>query len=134
MIAICRKICNFYLHMDNKNLTPEIEQQLKESLKRCTPETMEAAIAFRTTGDVSAIPTVVLGIIEKFIEPEKKELLKNPSDDMVLAEELNLDSISMLEIALCVEGATGVAISNEELQSLRTYGDVKNFIAKKANA
>ena len=118
--------------MENKNLTPEVESQLKESLKRCSPETMEAAIAFRTTGDVSAIPTVVLGIIEKFVEPEKKELLKNPADEMVLAEELNLDSISMLEIALCVEGATGVSISNEELQSMRTFGDVKEFISKKA--
>ncbi|MBO6101905.1 MAG: acyl carrier protein [Opitutales bacterium] len=117
--------------MEIKKLTPEEEKSLKDSLKRCSQETIDAAIAFRTTGDVSKIPTVVLGIIAKFVEPEKKSLLENPADDMVLAEELSLDSISMLEIALCVEGAMGVSISNEELQSLRTYGDVKAFIAKK---
>lgn len=121
----------FLFYMEIKKLTPEEEKSLKDSLKRCSQETIDAAIAFRTTGDVSKIPTVVLGIIAKFVEPEKKSLLENPADDMVLAEELSLDSISMLEIALCVEGAMGVSISNEELQSLRTYGDVKAFIAKK---
>ena len=121
----------FLFYMEIKKLTPEEEKSLKDSLKRCSQETIDAAIAFRTTGDVSKIPTVVLGIIAKFVEPEKRSLLENPADDMVLAEELSLDSISMLEIALCVEGAMGVSISNEELQSLRTYGDVKAFIAKK---
>ncbi|MBS1485836.1 MAG: acyl carrier protein [Opitutales bacterium] len=120
--------------MQNNNFTPEMEETLRESLKRCSPETIEAAIEFRKTGDISKINTVVLGVLARFVEPDKRKLLENPSDDMVLAQDLNLDSLTMVEIVLAVEDATGIAISNEEVQSLRTLGDVKSFIEKKANA
>ena len=117
--------------MENKQFTPENEAALRECLKRCSPETIEAAVDFRKNGDVSKINKVVIGVLERFVEPDKRPLLQNPSDDMVLAEELSLDSITMMEIVLCVEDATGVTISNEEVQSLRTLGDVKSFITSK---
>ena len=118
--------------MENTNFTPEDEANLRDSLKRCSPETIEAAVAFRKTGDASKISTVVLGIIARYAEPEKRALLDNPSDDMVLAQDLNLDSLTMVEIVLAVEDATGISISNEDVQTLRTLGDVKGYIAKKA--
>ncbi len=120
--------------MENKNFTPEDESALRESLKRCSPETIEAAVEFRKGGDISKINTVVLGIISRFVETDKRQLLENPKDEMVLAQDLNLDSLTMVEIVLCVEDATGVSISNEEVQSLRTLGDVKAFITKKVSA
>ncbi|MBO5781128.1 MAG: acyl carrier protein [Opitutales bacterium] len=120
--------------MENTNFTPEDEAMLRDSLKRCSPETIEAAVEFRKTGDVSKVNTVILGIIARYAEPEKRPLLDNPSDDMVLAQDLNLDSLTMVEIVLAVEDATGISISNEDVQSLRTIGDVKNYIAKKASA
>lgn len=123
-----------YWVMDNNNFTPEMEETLRDSLKRCSPETIEAAIAFRKTGDISKINTVVLGVLARFVEPDKRSLLENPSDSMVLAQDLCLDSLTMVEIVLAVEDATGISISNEEVQGLRTLGDVKSFIEKKANA
>ena len=53
--------------MQNNNFTPEMEETLRESLKRCSPETIEAAIEFRKTGDISKINTVVLGVLASLI-------------------------------------------------------------------
>lgn len=117
--------------MVNRNFTAEDEATLRDNLKRCSSETIEAAIEFRKTGDLSKINTVVLGVLSRFVEPDKRVLLENPSDSMVLAQDLSLDSITMVEIVLSVEDATGVAISNDEVQSLKTLGDVKEFIKTK---
>lgn len=124
----------FLLPMEKKIFTSEDESNLRDSLKRCSPETIEAAVDFRKNGDTSKLSTIVLGILARFVEPEKRSLLENPADTMVLAQDLNLDSITMVEIVLMVEDATGVSISNEEVQSLKTLGDVKNFINSKVNA
>ncbi len=129
-----RKKYAILLIMENTNFTAEDEEILRDSLKRCSPETIEAAVAFRKTKDISQLNTVVLGIIARYVEPEKRPLLENnPSDDMVLAQELNLDSLTMVEIAMAVDDVTGVTTSNEDLQNLRTLGDVKNYIALKVS-
>jgi Acyl carrier protein len=120
--------------MEKKIFTSEDETALRENLKRCSPETVEAAVEFRKSGDLGKVNTVVLGVLARFVEPDKRSLLENPSDDLVLQQELNLDSITMMEIVLCVEDATGVSISNEETQQLKTLGDVKAFINAKASS
>lgn len=119
--------------MNNQNFSPEDESNLRENLKRCTPETIEAAVEFRKTGDTSKVGIIVIGIISRFVEPNKRELLVDPSDNMVLATELGLDSLSMVEIVLAVEDAIGTSINNDEIQKLRTLGDVKNFINSKVS-
>ena len=39
----------------------------------------------------------------------------------------------MLEIVLSIEETLGISIDNEELRSIRTLGEVKNFIARKVS-
>ncbi|MDQ8186672.1 phosphopantetheine-binding protein [Pelagicoccus sp. SDUM812002] len=104
---------------------------LKESLKRCSPETIKAALAFRQSGDVSLVPTVVLGIIERFLEPEVVDTLKDGDDSVKFMEDLGMDSLTMFEAIMMVEESLGVSIKNEELWDLRTVGDLKAFIAAK---
>ena len=120
--------------MDIQNFTKEDEDILRENLKRCSPETIEAAVAFRKTGDASKVGEIILGILARFVEPEFKEKLANPSDDLVLMEGLGLDSITMVEIIVSVEDALGTSIDNNELQNLKTLGDIKAFIQKKLTA
>ena len=111
--------------------TEEDIQQLRTALKRCSPETIEAAILFRTTGDLSALPAVVYGIIERHLDPEKESSLKTADDNTRLIEDLGIDSLTLLEIVLTIEEAVGISIENEELRSIRTLGEVKTFIEQK---
>ncbi|MFI3291163.1 MAG: phosphopantetheine-binding protein [Opitutales bacterium] len=120
--------------MNNENFTVEDEANLRENLKKCSEETIEAVVAFRKTSDTTLIPQIIVGILDRFVEEEFKPLLANPSDDMVLAEALGLDSLTMVEIVLAVEEAIGTTIDNDEIEALKTLGDIKSFVEKKVSA
>jgi 3-hydroxyacyl-[acyl-carrier-protein] dehydratase len=111
--------------------------RIHEVLKRCTPETVEAAIRFRTKGDLHALPIVVLGIIRRYLPPETRDkaadLEKN--DHLRLMQDLGLDSLTLLEVVLAIEESLGISqIDNEELRRLQTIGDVKQFIEQKVSS
>ena len=111
-----------------KPFSPEDEAVLRESLKRCSPSTFEAAVQYRKTGNPEHVPAVVIGIIERFVEPDLRTKLKDADDDLRVVEDLGVDSLTMMEIVILVEEVLQVSINNDELRNLRTVGDVKTFI------
>jgi len=113
------------------NLSSTEIEAIKESLRRCSPVTVEAAIAYRSSKDSSLVPTIVTGIIERFLEPDLKPLMQKGDDTLTLFDDLGVDSLTMMEIVILVEETIGISVENEELRELRTIGDVKNFITAK---
>ena len=106
----------------------ESEEQLRESLKRCSPRTIAAAIEYRRTGRSEFLARIVLGIIERFVEPEFRSKIQEGNDEVRVVEDLGVDSLMMLEIVMLVEDTLDVSIENDELMELRTLGDVKTLI------
>lgn len=125
------------------------DDHLREALKRCPPTTFEAVRAFRATGDYAHLPTIVTGVIARFVERELREkFLLSPSvgtpspspafadtntavaptAQLRLVEDLGLDSLTMMEIVILTEDVFPVTINNDELRHLRTLGDVTQFI------
>jgi acyl carrier protein len=111
-----------------KPFAPEDEAALREALKRCSPSTFEAAVQFRKTGNPEHLPAVVIGVIERFVEPDLRVKLKDADDDLRLIDDLGVDSLTMMEIVVLVEDVLQMTINNDELRNLRTVGDVKMFI------
>lgn len=111
-----------------KPFTPDDDANLRESLKRCSAATYEAAAQFRKTGNTEHLPAIVLGIIERYVEPDLRAKLKDADDDLRIIEDLGIDSLTMMEIVILVEDVLQMTINNEELRFLRTLGDVKTFI------
>ncbi|MDB6113524.1 MAG: fabZ 1 [Lacunisphaera sp.] len=111
-----------------KPFTPEDDANLREALKRCSAATYEAAAQFRKTGNTEHLPAIVLGIIERYVEPDLRAKLKDTDDDLRIIEDLGIDSLTMMEIVILVEDVLQMTINNEELRHLRTVGDVKTFI------
>jgi len=111
-----------------KPFKPEDETALRESLRRCSPSAFEAAVQFRKTGNPDHVPAVVIGVIERFVEPDLRAKLKDVDDDIRLIEDLGIDSLTMMEIVILVEEVLQLSINNDELRNLRTVGDVKTFI------
>ncbi|MGH7957667.1 MAG: phosphopantetheine-binding protein [Opitutaceae bacterium] len=111
-----------------KSFASEDEAALREALKRCSPSTFEAAVQFRKTGNPEHVPAVVIGVIERFVEPDLRMKLKDADDDLRLIEDLGIDSLTMMEIVILVEDVLQMSINNDELRNLRTVGDVKTFI------
>jgi acyl carrier protein len=111
-----------------KPFTAEEETALREALKRCSAATLEAAVQFRKSHDVAQVPVVVIGVIERFVEPSLRAKLKEADDELRMVEDLGIDSLTMMEIVILVEDVLQMQINNDELRNLRTVGDVKTFI------
>jgi acyl carrier protein len=51
------------------------------------------------------------------------------SDDKSFTDDLDVDSLSMVEVAMAAEEKFGVKIPDDELPKLKTVGDAVSFIA-----
>ena len=78
--------------------------EIREELRRCSPETVAAALRFRETGDVTAVPEVIYGLIALYTPATAKLPLKDANDNTRLVEDLGLDSLSLLEMVFSIEG------------------------------
>lgn len=105
--------------------------ELKEGLKRCSPETLEAAIRFREDGDASAVPAIVYGILDRYQPATAPVRLGAANEETRLIEDLGLDSLTLLEIVLSIEEVLKLRIENEELKSIRTLGQLNKFLQEK---
>jgi len=104
---------------------------LREALKRCSPATYYAACKFRQSGDLSQLPAIILGVIERYVERELRTKLRDNPDPLRLREDLGLDSLTMMEVVMLAEEVLKISISNEELTELRTIADVQRFMLGK---
>jgi len=112
----------------SKPFTQADEVTLRESLKRCSPATVEAAVLYRRSHDTAQLPTIVIGVIERFVESDLRPKLREGDDELRLVEDLGVDSLTMMEIVMLVEETIQVQTNNDELRGLRSVGDVKTFI------
>ncbi len=115
--------------------TPADEQNLRDSLKRCSPETIEAAVKFRQTGDAGLVNLVILGLLERFMDPELRPKLAQPNaDSLKILEDLAVDSLTMVEMVMLVEETLGLSVDNNELRGIKTVGDIKQFVTRKVQS
>lgn len=106
-------------------------EDLREALKRCSPATYYAACKYRQSGDLTQIPAIVLGVIERYVERDLRPKLQGDADALLLREDLALDSLTMMEVVMLAEEVLQITISNEELTKLRTLGEVQHFMIAK---
>lgn len=107
------------------------EQEIREAMKRCPAFAVDAALAFQQTRDPELVPPIVMGIIERFVEPEVRPVVREGKDSTRLLEDLGVDSLQMVEIVMLVEETLGISIQNEELRNLRTLADLKGYLDAK---
>jgi acyl carrier protein len=110
------------------------EARLRETLKRCPPETLAAACQFRRTGDPGCVGIILRGVIARYVEPARRALVPHAGPDLRLGEDLGLDSLSLMEIVLLAEEVLEISVTDEELRRLRTLGDVQQFMLRQLAA
>ena len=72
-------------------------------------------------GELAKIVVEVSGVELSEITPEKS-----------FVDDLDIDSLSMVEIAVGVEDRFGVKVPDNELANLKTVGDAVDYVAKAA--
>lgn len=106
-------------------------EALREALKRCSPATYYAACKFRQHGDVTQLPAIIVGVIERYVERDQRTKLQDAPERLRLREDLGLDSLTMMEVVMLAEEVLAISVSNEELTRLQTIGDVQRFMLAK---
>jgi len=109
-------------------LTPEQEAKLRESFKRCSPETIQAIFRFRNEKDIESVIVVVHGIIERYVKSEESQGISQRPDATRLGEDLGIDSLTMLEIVMSIEEALDFRIEDADARNIRTLGDVRKYV------
>ena len=72
-------------------------------------------------------------MLEKIRESLEEELNIDPEDvneDSDFRDDLGIDSLDLFELVMNLENEYGVEFPAEELESLRTVGDVIDFLEK----
>ena len=112
--------------------TEPTEQEIEEvrrSFKRCREGTVDAILDLRRTGDTGFIPTIVRGIVWRYVQEEARHVVDQATPETPLAS-LGIDSLMMLEVVLDVQDALDVVIEDSDLRQMTTIGDVIEFLVQ----
>ncbi|MCF7688048.1 MAG: hypothetical protein K9M98_07015 [Cephaloticoccus sp.] len=104
--------------------TGQKDQILAALLRRCSPETLAAARRFRCVRAASDVPVIVRGVITRYVDADKRMLLSGSSEGLRLREDLALDSLSLIEVAMTLEEVMEITLNDDKLRQLQTLGDV----------
>ena len=107
------------------------EQDIIRSLKRCSEETVAAALRFQTTRDAEDLSTIIRGVLERDLPETHTANMATATDTTRLIEDLGMDSFGMMEVVMTAEEVFGITVANQELREVSTLGTLKSFLMAK---
>jgi len=113
--------------------TPPTEEQIEQvrrSFKRCREGTVDAIIDLQRTGDPESVPTIVRGIVWRYVHKDVQSIVDQTTAETPLAS-LGIDSLTMMEIVLDVQDALDLVIEDADLRRMQTIGDVIGFLQQR---
>jgi len=110
--------------------TEEQVDQIRRSFRRCREGTVDAIIELQRTGNLDLIPTIVRGIVWRYVSKDVQPLVDQATEDQLLSS-LGIDSLTMMEVVLDIQDALDVVIEDSDLRHMRTIGDVIGFLRQK---
>lgn len=66
----------------------------------------------------------ILGLIAEQFDKDVDDL----TEDMTFIDDLNADSVDIVELVMSIEDELAIEIDDEELENLKTIGDVIEYI------
>lgn len=100
-------------------------------LERFPLEVRDAYRRYCADGDVAALQVIVLAVVRDCRpRPDPAPL----ADSQRLIEDLGFDSLAVAETVFFFEDLFNVRIENRELLTVRTVGDLRNFVARKVGS
>ena len=74
----------------------------------------------------------ILGVLAEIVNEVAGVEASEITPDKSFVDDLDIDSLSMVEIAVQVEDRFGVKVPDDELANLKTVGDAVDYVAKAA--
>ena len=105
-----------------------MDKRLEDELDRAPKGTREALIAFKESGDLGQLEIFAKGVIARNIDDAYIETLDKVDDSTRMVDDLGIDSLTMLEIAMTFEDALGIELIDDELSGIETYGSMRDYL------
>jgi acyl carrier protein len=103
----------------------------RSKLQGHPPATVLAYEHFRETGDPKFLDAMVVEIL-RYFHPEPSSLhLDAFAPEKDLNQDLGLDSVAMVEAVFLMEDLLEISIPNEDLESIRTFGQLQAYLRSK---
>ncbi|WP_395749382.1 phosphopantetheine-binding protein [Prosthecobacter sp.] len=115
-------------------VSEERTQEIVKSLKRCSEETVAAALRFDETKNLNELDIIIPGVLARDAANPRPDGMASVTDDMKLIDDIGMDSFGMIEVVMTAEEVLGLTIANEELSGIVTLGDLKKFLRAKFGA
>ncbi len=107
-----------------------MDKRLEDELDRAPKGTREALSAFKESGDLDQLEVFAKGIIARNIDDAYAEVLNKADDSTRMVDDLGIDSLTMLEIAMTFEDALGIELIDDELSGIKTYGGMREYLVE----
>jgi acyl carrier protein len=102
-------------------------------MRRCSEVSVEAALAYQRSRDPHLIAPIVIGVIDRFIEPELRPILSTAGEELRLGEDLRIDSLMAVEIVMVLEEIFEVTVANEDFRRVETLADLRRLCSRYAS-
>ncbi len=117
--------------------SPELETlitRLKKNLHGYPAGTAEAGEALLRTRDPKHLTPLIAGVLS-YLTPQDKAarhaaMLSEAGISLQLVSDLQLDSLTMVELAFLVEDSLGIKLPDEELTHLVTLDDLNKMLQR----
>lgn len=113
-------------------------ERLKKNLVGYPGGTAEAGAEFLRTGGSDSLWALITGVLHYLAPQTTAEHLEamraGEAPNLHLVEELELDSLTMTEIAFLVEDSLAISLPDEALVKLATVGDLHQLLKRSVEA
>jgi acyl carrier protein len=111
--------------------TSEREQEIRAALKRCSSETVSAALRFPDTHGAEDLAIIIHGVLLRDLPDTHGQALETATDSTRLIDDLGMDSFGMMEVVMTAEEVFGITIPNQELRDITTLGALRTYLLSK---
>lgn len=99
------------------------------------PEAAQAAFrAFRAGGDAAVLDPLIFAILDHYVPRKPARPLSEIPGSTLLMEDLGFDSLAITEVVFFTEELFEITIANEDVITIRSLDDLKDFIRRKVSA
>ena len=107
------------------------EQEITRTLKRCSKDTIDAALRYQSTPTDEDLTLIIRGVLSRSLPDEHVAAVEAANDDSRLVEDLGLDSFGMIEVVMAAETIFAISIANSEMKGNVTLGELRAFLKSK---
>jgi acyl carrier protein len=107
-----------------------ISDQLRERLRGLPEQTMQDCAEFKATGNQAALDRAVFDLIEYHLSAKPPKPLSTYPGTTALVAELQLDSLTMIELVFIFEDLFDAKLPQEELIAVVTIDDLRSLLRR----